>query len=81
MTENNKGKWRLTGYYSFLEHSRRKDAWQILRQLSHVSDFPWCILGDFNDILSSSDKKGRNERANWLINGFRRVVLDVILFS
>jgi len=33
-------------------------------------------LGDFNDILSPNEKKGRNERANWLISGFRRAVQD-----
>lgn len=27
-------------------------------------------LDNFNDILSPNEKKGRNERANWIINGF-----------
>jgi len=31
---------------------------------------------DFNDILSPNEKKGKNERANWLINGFRNTVTD-----
>ncbi|KEH33512.1 endonuclease/exonuclease/phosphatase family protein [Medicago truncatula] len=35
-----------------------------------------CILGDFNDIMDASEKRGRNLRANWLINGFRQAVLD-----
>jgi hypothetical protein len=26
--------------------------------------------------LSASEKKGRNERPNWLVNGFRQAVLD-----
>jgi len=73
----NKGKWCLTGYYGFPKNSRRKDAWQLLRQLSNTSILPWCILGDFNDIISPSKKKGRNERANWLISGFRKVVPNV----
>jgi hypothetical protein len=60
----NKGKWRLTGYYGFPENSRRKDAWQFLRQLSNMSSLPWCILGDFNNILSPNENKGRIERAN-----------------
>ncbi|GAU37567.1 hypothetical protein TSUD_154000 [Trifolium subterraneum] len=36
------------------------------------------IAGDFNDILSPNEKKGRN-RASWLINGFRSSVLDSVL--
>jgi exonuclease III len=71
-----KGKWRMTGYYGFPSHGRRRAAWEFLRQLANVSNLPWCILGDFNDILSPTEKKGRSERANWLINGFRNAVSD-----
>ncbi|MCH81724.1 endonuclease/exonuclease/phosphatase family protein [Trifolium medium] len=56
--------------------SRRCDSWNFIRRLSQDSPLPWCIIGDFNDILSSIEKKGRVERANWLINGFRQAVLD-----
>jgi hypothetical protein len=35
------------------------------------------VFGDFNDILSPSKKKGRNERAPHLINGFRSAVLEM----
>jgi len=38
---------------------------------------PWCIFGDFNDILEASEKRGRTIRPLWLINGFRQAVLDV----
>ncbi|CAJ2647159.1 unnamed protein product [Trifolium pratense] len=70
------GNWRLTCYYGFPGSGQRRTAWNFLRQLSHVSNLPWCIVGDFNDILSSNEKKGRNERASSLINGFRSSVLD-----
>jgi hypothetical protein len=58
--EANKGKWHLTGYYGFPIGGGRRNVWNFLR----------CILGDFNDILSPQEKKGNNDRANWLINGF-----------
>jgi len=70
------GKWRLTGFYGYPEGSRRKASWDFLRHLSRMSNLPWCIIGDFNDILSASEKKGRTERAPWLIHGFRQAVLD-----
>jgi hypothetical protein len=37
---------------------------------------PWCIFGDFNDIMDSSEKRGLTSRPQWLINGFRQAVLD-----
>ena len=70
------GKWRLTGFYGFPEGSRRKDSWNLIRQLSNLSNLPWCIIGDFNDILTTTEKKGRTDRAPWLIHGFRDVIQD-----
>ena len=48
----------------------------FLRQLSHQFTGPWCIFGDFNDILDASEKRGRTTRPSWLINGFCQAVLD-----
>jgi hypothetical protein len=70
------GLWRLTGYYGYPEGGRRRAAWDFLRQLSNQFAGPWCILGDFNDIMDASVKRGRNFRPNWLINGFRQAVIE-----
>ena len=70
------GTWRLTGYYGFPNGGHRLVAWNFLRQLSTQFSGPWCIFGDFNDILDASEKRGRTIRPPWLINGFRRVVFD-----
>ena len=76
ITDNNKGRRRLTGYYGFPNNGRRREAWNFLRQLANVLNLPWCIIRDFNDIISPHEKKGNNEKANWLINGFRNVICD-----
>ncbi|GAU37962.1 hypothetical protein TSUD_269770 [Trifolium subterraneum] len=64
------GEWRLTCYYGFPERSRRRAAWDLLRELRNMSSIPWCIIGDFNDLLSQADKKERLDRAmasdSWL---------------
>ena len=58
------------------EGGRRRESWNLLRNLSNLFQLPWCIIGDFNDILASDEKKGRSDRQPWLIQGFRQAVLD-----
>jgi hypothetical protein len=72
----NLGPWKLTGYYGYPNGGRRRAAWEFLHDLSCRYTGPWCIFGDFNDIMDASEKRRRITRANWLINGFRQPVLD-----
>lgn len=51
------GNWRLTGFYGMPEIGRRKESWNFLRSLARTSALPWCVIGDFNDILSTEEKK------------------------
>jgi len=44
--------------------------------LSNQYAGPWCIFGDFNDIMDDNEKRGHTSRLRWLINGFRQAVLD-----
>lgn len=74
--DESKGEWRLTCYYGFLERSCRKEAWDMLRDLSSMADNPWCVIGDFNDLLSQDDKVGIHLHPNWLCVGFREAVSD-----
>ncbi|MCI05437.1 endonuclease/exonuclease/phosphatase family protein, partial [Trifolium medium] len=70
------GEWRLTCYYGYPERSRRRMAWNLLRELRNMSPLPWCVIGDFNDLLSQDDKKGLHSHPNWLCYGFRNAVSD-----
>lgn len=56
--ENSVAVWRLTCYYGYPERSRRREAWDMLRKLSENVNLPWCIFGDFNDLLYDADKRG-----------------------
>ncbi|KAK2377607.1 hypothetical protein QL285_078261 [Trifolium repens] len=71
-----KGGWRLTCYYGYPERGRRRQAWDMLRDLRNMSPLPWCIIGDFNDLLSQEDKLGNHPHPNWLCSGFRSAVND-----
>jgi hypothetical protein len=68
--------WRFTGFYGYPEHDRRRDSWDLLRSLSQDTSLPWCVMGDFNDMLSAEDKRGGTTQPNWLIRGFREAVQD-----
>ncbi|GAU39328.1 hypothetical protein TSUD_60790 [Trifolium subterraneum] len=46
------------------------------RSGGNMSSIPWCINGDFNDLLSQSDKKGTHPHPNGLFMGFRQAVSD-----
>ena len=75
--ENIEGKqWRVTGFYGFPESSRRRDSWNLLRLLASFSSLPWVCLGDFNDLLHSSEKQGKHAHSNWKMHGFRKAVTD-----
>ncbi|PNY14675.1 ribonuclease H [Trifolium pratense] len=74
--EKEEDEWRLTCYYGYPERGRRRKAWDLLRELRDMSDLPWCIIGDFNDLLAQEDKKGNHPHPNWLCNGFRSAVCD-----
>lgn len=58
--ENLNVSWRLTCFYGFPERERCQSSCDLIRSIASNSQLPWCVFGDFNDILYSSDKKGKN---------------------
>jgi len=64
---------------AFPERARRRDAWDLLRELRDMSSLPWCIIRDFNDLLSQQDKDGIHPHPNWLCTGFCEAVDDYAL--
>lgn len=72
--DDNSAGWRLTGFYGVPDRSKRHLGWNLLKSLAGRSNLPWAILGDFNDILLQSEKKGGNPQPTWLMDGFRDAV-------
>lgn len=62
--------WRLTCFYGYPERTRRNESWNLIRSLATKSSLPWCIFGDFNDMLYASDKMGRVLHPQSLLDGF-----------
>ena len=66
--------WRLTGFYGEPETSRRSEGWNMLRMLCSKPKLPWCVVGDFNELLEVSDKSGGVPRSHNLMQSFREVL-------
>lgn len=49
--------WRLTGFYGRPEIEKRHHTWALLRKLKGMSNKPWVVCGDFNEILHWTEKK------------------------
>ena len=63
--------WCLNVFYDFLDHEKRRDTLNLIRNLSLSNILPWCIIGNFNYLLSSNEKIGTRDHPNYLNQGFR----------
>ena len=75
------GKWRYTGYYGCPERERRHESWDRLRDLACRSTLPWCILGDFNDIMVADEKQGGCAQPRRLLEDFSTAINDCQLLD
>ncbi|XP_074266567.1 uncharacterized protein LOC141589844 [Silene latifolia] len=55
--------------------SDRHLSWELLRVLSRQSSLPWICVGDFNEVLYSTEIKG-GSRPQWQMNNFQAHVDD-----
>ncbi|KAK9684875.1 hypothetical protein RND81_10G239000 [Saponaria officinalis] len=67
--------WRLTSFYGWPEVSNHHLSWQLLRLLARQSTDPWVCLGDFNEVLYSTEMIG-GKRSQRQMTEFREAVDD-----
>ncbi|KAI9080637.1 hypothetical protein K1719_037394 [Acacia pycnantha] len=48
----------LTAVYSIPDNAHKNILWHKIRNLALVMDEPWVLIGDFNDVASSSERTG-----------------------
>ena len=66
--------WRFTGFYGYPETHLREESWKLLSYLHSQFNLPWFCCGDFNEILSMSEKDGGAQRSQNQMDGFRRII-------
>lgn len=54
--DNGSDDWKLSGIYGCPMACRRTKTWKLLRDLHGISSLPWLCIGDFDEILSNSEK-------------------------
>ncbi|KAA3478601.1 reverse transcriptase [Gossypium australe] len=56
-------------------------SWKLLRHLSNYCSLPWVVIGDFNEILKSHEKRGGRLRSERQMLDFRMALEDCNLFD
>ncbi|KAL5835447.1 hypothetical protein ACOSQ4_014944 [Xanthoceras sorbifolium] len=68
--------WRFTGFYGDPNAACRSHSWSLLHRLAGLSNLPWLIGGDFNEILKWEEKSGGLFRSQRAVSLFRGAVDD-----
>lgn len=73
--------WRFTGFYGNPDERNRIVSWELLCQLDLDQAIPWVVLGDFNEIANSFEKKGGRLRPERQMKDFREMLEDCNLMD
>ncbi|KAL8105516.1 hypothetical protein AgCh_029345 [Apium graveolens] len=62
--------------YGYPERRRRVESWYMIRRLAQQSSIPWCMIGDFNDLMFATKKRGGRSQPHALLQGFSDTVVE-----
>ncbi|PON60658.1 hypothetical protein PanWU01x14_150760 [Parasponia andersonii] len=68
--------WRFTSFYGHLSQSKRKFSSDLLRRLNSLFSLPYVCDGDFNEILSLSEKVRGSEKGISRMVNFQCALAD-----
>ncbi|XP_074342384.1 uncharacterized protein LOC141679922 [Apium graveolens] len=75
------GRWRYTGFYGCPEWGRKRESWNVLRTLAEKSNLPWCVIGDFNNLMYANEKRGGPEYPRSMLTGFVETLMECNLMD
>ncbi|KAF4386854.1 hypothetical protein F8388_006809 [Cannabis sativa] len=73
--------WTLTCFYGHPDALQRKFSWELLRNIRKEVFGPWLCIGDFNEVVSLSEKVGGRIRRDVAMEDFRMVIDDCRLID
>ncbi|KAL4380028.1 hypothetical protein GQ457_02G041970 [Hibiscus cannabinus] len=65
----------FTGMHGRSESTLKKHNWALIDRLRDASPLPWVLGGDFNEILSLSEKQGGLRKPHHQMTGFHECLL------
>ena len=68
--------WVFSRVYGPIERSLRESFWEELGSISGLWEEPWCVGGDFNEILSPNERS-REGRISNTMRRFSDVLNDL----
>ena len=71
VTETDGFRWLLTGFYGWLEIKDSFKSWLLLPYISSFVDRGWMCIGDFNEMLSSTEKLSSRLVSSKQLDDFR----------
>lgn len=66
--------WRITGFYGHPDTGKREETWSILESLGRENQLPWLCIGDYNEIVTQSEKFGGRLRPVRQLDRFRQAI-------
>ena len=48
----------LPGPYAPTQNKAKDEFWEHIRQMKNITDLPWCLIGDFNELICLNEKGG-----------------------
>ncbi|XVF06609.1 hypothetical protein REPUB_Repub06bG0064000 [Reevesia pubescens] len=66
--------WALSAVYASLIPTVRETFWDFLRNFNDLDNMPWILIGDFNQIVSYSEKQGGGRESSSRMLKFLNVI-------
>lgn len=72
--------WKVTFFYGFPNETDRYKFQKLLEMLHVYSTLPWCIVGDFYEVLQMEGQQGGDLRSERQMAGFQNALQKCQLF-
>ncbi|CAL1353160.1 unnamed protein product [Linum trigynum] len=77
--EDGENVWRFTGFYGWPEGENKSRSWDLLRNLHNQMSMAWVVMGDFNQVVSGNEKRGKRLEDERDMQAFANALSDTEL--